>query len=369
MTIPVLVTDPQTGEVEKEQLQQVLEDSGLIVYDPDSASNFSVALARGGVTKEDLILLKASERQEAIRLIAAQGLGYETPDDVMVNAPNAVLDEWRFLCGRIAMVDADVAEEVAVKFLYDAWIEDPTRERLIEVLDHSLSESNQGRYFKITKLDNGNTTIKPQPPFYMLLGFFGAVYEGKMTLDEVIKVFERDIDWQSGSVRKAAETYGGGVATTMKERAVQIKRLKRALERAEDPEDQGEIQAKFEEIETKADQRIEKLGELYEKSRWMRTKEMKRKKDEILGRKKKQSGPPRLSPGAIQVVERVIAIPPGLPEQGRMGDKIVKFGGYRELKLLFPLAEDGTDLSVSGSGYIAKLLSLIEEYKGYKGEE
>ena len=355
--------DPTTGEVIE------TNEHGLIIYDPNIANDFSQGLARAGLKKEDLVLLKSEERQEVIRFIAAQGLGYETPEDLLAIASETTIDQWRLLCGYISIIDADVAEEVAVRFLYDAWKVDPTTERLMIVLDHVLNETNQGRYFRTITDDSGETSIRAQPPFYMLNGFFNAVYLNRMTLDRIISIFKHDVDWQAGTVRKAAEMYGAGVSTVMRQRNVIIQRLTKQLELANPESEQViVIEGKVEEIENITDEKLAQLGRLYDNAGRVSTAVFRPQKNRILGRRKALTDE-RLTSDVIIIVERYVPVSAGMATTVRFSDRQINIGGYKEIKILLPLAEDGTDLPIYGVGYIEQLKALVEQYKLLQGEE
>jgi len=355
-----MTIDPETGEV---------IGTNLIVYDPTIPHTFSQALVRAGMTNEDLVLLKTGERQEAIRFISAQGLGYDNAEDLLRRAPVDIQDQWRFMCGYISMIDADVAEEVAIRFLYDAWKVSPTPDRLQTVLDHVLNENNQHRYYRMIPQEDGTMLIKKQPPFYMLNGFFGAVYAGKMSLDKVISVFKHDVDWHAGTVSKIAELYGGAISTTMRHRHRDIKRLGKKYDKAkakENLERLAELEQEMILIDQLADEKIEQLNTLYENSSHLSRAVLIRQRNRILGRESK-NGPPHLTSDVIKVVERIVSTPPGLPSEVRLDGKKINVGGYKQVTLLMPLAEDGTDLPIYGTGYLEQLKALINQYKLIKG--
>ena len=349
------IINPETGEV---------IGSNLIIYDPTIAKTFNQGLAKAGLTKADLVLMKVAERQEMIKFIAARGLGYNSIKHLLNTAPMEQVDQWYFMCGRISMEDADIAEEVVVKILYDAWEVDPTKERLETILDHVLNEDNQGRYFKIQTNKKGETEIRPQPPFYMLNGFFNAIYLGKMTLDEVVTVFKKDVNWQTGTVRKAAEIYGGAISTTMNKRTKEIKRLGKIRAGIIDDQDRrSEIEAEMIKVEELSDYRVQQLNTLYENAGNLSRPVLIRQRDKILNRTTKNSGPAKLTTDNITIIERIIPIPPDLPTEVYLDGKRMVVGGYKEMTLLMPLAKDGTSIPIYGDGYLDQLKGLIEQYK------
>jgi hypothetical protein len=327
----------------------------LVTYDPTITNDFEQALEKVGMTIHDFVLLKSPERITAIETMAAVGMEYESVNDLLNNAPEAIIDEWRFMCGRIAMADSDVAEEVAIRFLYNAWVVDPTTDRLKQILDHVLTEKNQGRYYKMVVGKKGGIRFKHQPPFYMLNGFFNAIYMGKMDMKRVISVFRRDVDWKAGTVRKAAEIYGSAISSIMAKRNKALRDL--------EGEDKEVVEAEFEIVEAETDEQIKKLGELYDKADRISQKVYRIQKNKILGKETKYSGLVKLPGDWIQLTEKTISVQSGMPTLCMLDGKKIYIGGYKQITLLLPLYEDGTSIPVHGDGYIEQLKALIRQFE------
>jgi len=330
--------------------------------------SFSQALEKAGIRKEDLVLLNTEERIMAVRHIAAEWFKYSSAEKLLLEAPLAVIERWRYLCGYIGMMDADISEEVAIRLLYDAWKEDPTTERLQDILDHILTEKNQGRYFGVVTKKNGETYINRQPPFYMLNGFFSAIYAGKKTMESVISIFRHDVDWQAGTVRKTAELYGSAISTVMRERNMLLNRIGKELETVQNEEREAELEAEHNAIESLTDKKMAQLEDLYAKAGRINTTVFYRQKERILGRARKEENP-KLNSDVILYIERIVPVSPGLPTEVYLDDKQIQVGGYKEVKLLIPLNKDGTELPIYGMGYLDQLKGLIEQFNLTKGKE